>query len=507
MGGLLVALAVAAAVTSRATTVRERLIETLSEKLDSDVELSALSVRTFPLVAITGEKLVVRKRGTSGPPLIAVRRFTVEGGLIGFLSRPRRFNVVHLDGLEITIAPRQDGRKEANDDPGDRARDDRHDSAHVYIRRVLSHDARLVIIPRRAGKAPRVFAIHDLALDDAGFDRAMPFHALLTNPLPRGTIDVKGTFGPWHARRPGATPLGGKFDFHNADLSTVKGIGGTLSADGAFSGTLERIKVAGATDTPDFSVDVGGGTVPLRTRFDATVDGTDGDTYLHRVDAAFRRTSLVARGAITGTPGVKGRAVQLDVRMDRGRIEDVLRLAVGAPEALMTGDMEMTASLLLPQGAAPVSDRLQLTGTFALSRGAFEDGAVQRKLVALSRRGRGMNEEAPATGEVVSNLRGNFRLAHGVIDFANLAFGVPGADVRIKGRYGLRTQGLDFLGHLRMRATVSQAMGGGVKGLLLKPFDPLFRRDGAGAVVPLKIGGTREAPKVGLDYGRVFTRQ
>jgi hypothetical protein len=199
--------------------------------------------------------------------------------------------------------------------------------------------------------------------------------------------------------------------------------------------------------------------------------------------------------------------VQLDVRMDSGRIEDVLRLAVGAPEPLMTGDVEMTTGFVLPPGPAPVSDRLQLDGTFALSRGAFEDGAVQRKLVSLSRRGRGMNEEASATGEVVSNLRGQFRLSHGVLDFADLTFGVPGAEVRIKGRYGLRTQALDFLGHLRMQATVSQAAGGGVKGFVLKPFDPLFRRDGSGAVVPIRIGGTRAEPKFGLDYRKALTRQ
>lgn len=485
--------------TSRTSWTRERLVTTLSERLDADVELGALAVSTFPMVRITGQKLTVRKRGAAAAPLIAIDRFTVEGGILGLLRRERRFSTVHLDGLVITIGHRQAGKADADGEVNGPSR--------VYIDRVLAHEAKLIIVPKRAGKTPKVFAIHDLALRDVGFNRAMPFEALLTNPVPEGDIDVTGSFGPWIAHDPGATPVSGRFEFKNADLGTIKGIGGMLDAEGAFDGVLERIAVRGTTVTPDFSVDVGGGTVPLQTRFDAVVDGTDGDTHLRRIEATFRRTSLVATGAVTGTPGVKGRHVTLDVDMGRGRIEDVLRLAVDASEPLMTGDMRMKTGLRLPPGKAPVSERLELAGAFDLSRGEFADGAVQRKLVSLSRRGRGANDEAVAAGEVVSDLRGTFEMSRGVLDFSSLTFGVPGAQVRIAGRYGLRTQALDFLGHLRMQATVSQAMGGGVKGFFLKPFDPLFKRDGAGAVVPIKIEGTRKEPKFGLDYGRVLTRQ
>ena len=63
---------------------------------------------------------------------------------------------------------------------------------------------------------------------------------------------------------------------------------------------------------------------------------------------------------------------------------------------------------------------------------------------------------------------------------------------------------LEFDGTVRMQATVSQAAGGGVKGLLLKMVDPIFRKQGAGAVVPIKVRGTRDEPKFGLDVGRVF---
>jgi hypothetical protein len=46
----------------------------------------------------------------------------------------------------------------------------------------------------------------------------------------------------------------------------------------------------------------------------------------------------------------------------------------------------------------------------------------------------------------------------------------------------------------------------GVKHVLLKPIDPLFRRDGAGAVLPIVISGTRGDPSFTLNIGRVLKR-
>jgi hypothetical protein len=56
-----------------------------------------------------------------------------------------------------------------------------------------------------------------------------------------------------------------------------------------------------------------------------------------------------------------------------------------------------------------------------------------------------------------------------------------------------------------MRASVSSAVGG-PKSILLKPFDWMFRRDGAGAVVPIEISGTYKNPAIGVNIRRVFTR-
>jgi hypothetical protein len=53
-----------------------------------------------------------------------------------------------------------------------------------------------------------------------------------------------------------------------------------------------------------------------------------------------------------------------------------------------------------------------------------------------------------------------------------------------------------------MEASASKIVGGW-KGMLLAPADRYFKKDGAGTEVPIHIGGTREAPKFGIDFERL----
>jgi hypothetical protein len=503
--GLTAVLLIVAALGSRSPVLRKKLVETLEDKLDADVQLQNLHASAFPTLSITGDGLTVRmKRHHEGDPLIDVRHFEVSAGLSGLFYRPRRFHLVRLEGLRITIPP------DSDQDEGDQERSRPATTpGPVIIEYLESKDAQLVIVPRKPDKAPRVFAIHDLKMRSVGFDRAMPFDATLTNPLPTGLIQATGSFGPWRAEDPGQTPLNGKYEFTNADLGTIKGIGGILASVGEFAGQLDRIDVTGTTKTPDFSVDVSGQPVPLDTTFHAIVDGTNGDTYLQPVDAQFLHTKLTARGGVYGKKGVKGRTIQLDVTMDHGTLEDVLKLAVKSTKPVMTGAISLTTKLLIPPGEPKVADRLQLDGRFAIEHARFTDRGVQQKLAALSRRSQGKSDEPPSTGveQIQSEMRGRFTLRDGVVHFHPLTFDVPGAVVTVTGRYTLRGGQLDFEGTFAMDATLSKAAGGGWKSLLLKPFDPLFRKPHAGAVLPIRISGTREDPQFGLDIKKALHRK
>ena len=124
--------------------------------------------------------------------------------------------------------------------------------------------------------------------------------------------------------------------------------------------------------------------------------------------------------------------------------------------------------------------------------------------MSLRARGRDPDEKAE---NVVSDLSGTFRLRDSVLSFSNLSFAMPGATVQLQGSYGLKSEALSFEGTLRMQATLSQAAGGGLKSVFLKLVDPVFRKKNAGAVVPIRVGGTRQQPTFGLDVGRVFKRK
>lgn len=506
MGGLLVTLAIIAGVTSRTSTMRRLVVETLAERLDSEVELAWFSVDTFPTVDIRGEGLVIRRRaaGAEMPPLVEVASFRMTGGMFGLLSRPRQFRTVTLDGLEINVPPGGAGFRGSTGAEGDPGSTGRQSAAPIQVDALVSTDAVLRLIPRRADKDPKEFAIHSLRMQGVGAEARMPFQAELTNPQPRGFIRTSGRFGPWNRTDPGGTPVDGSYVFDDADLSTIKGIGGILASTGDFKGQLARIEVTGETRTPDFHLDLTDKPMPLTTTFTAVVDGTDGDTYLKSVDAKLRDTALFASGAVTGTKGVKGRTVQLHVKVSDGRMEDLLELAVKSEKPVLTGRIALHTDFTLPPGERDVVERLRLDGEFDLAKAEFGDPAVREKLASMSQRARGA-DPANAPDQVVTNLEGKFRLAAATLSLASLRFQMPGATVQLAGTYGLLSEAIELDGTLRMQATISQAAGGGMKGALLKLVDPLFRKKGAGAVIPIKVRGTRNDPKFGLDVVRALT--
>jgi hypothetical protein len=470
------------------------------------VELQFFSVDLFPAVAVRGEGLSVRLRGhnhSEVPPLLKIRSFTIQGGLFGLLSRPRKFKSIALDGLEINIPPGGPDFKEHYSRAADPDGPAQPSSSPIHIERLESADAILRLIPKRAGKEPREFLIHKLEMAGVGIEGRMPFRAELTNPVPRGEIQTEGRFGPWSRESPGATPVDGKYSFNDVDLSTIKGIAGTLTSTGEFRGALGRIEVKGETRTPDFSLNIAKNALPLTTTFEAIVDGTDGDTYLNAVNARLRQTPIMAKGAITGTRGVKGRTVQLQVQIAGGRIDDLLLLAVKSPEPMLSGGLALHTDFVLPPGKEDVVDRLRLAGEFDLSSGQFRDPKVEEKLGGMSARASGDPGDPPE--RVATEFQGKFKLADGTLSLAALKFRIPGAAVHLDGTYGLRSEALAFDGTLRMQATISEAAGGGVRSVLLKVVDPFFRKKGAGTVLPIKVRGTREHPKFGLDVMKALT--
>jgi hypothetical protein len=524
-------LASAAVVLSTATRLtpyaRDRVVEALADRFDAAIELESFELSVFPRPAVAGAGLVVRHRGrTDVPPLITIESFSAGAGLLGLVRRPLRLHSVTLHGLHVRLPPgtpsaddleaaghqRDDPKKGSGSRPPvptktlASAPDSRRSAAtSLVIGRIRSTDARLEIASSKPGKLARVFEIHDLVLDEFGLDRPSTFEASLTNPKPTGRIDTSGTFGPWQKDEPRTTPIDGTYIFRDADLDTIKGIGGTLTSRGRFTGVLERLDVEGDTDTPDFSVDVAGHPVHLKTRFKAVVDGTSGDTWLTPVDASILASRIHAEGAVVRAEDVKGRLISMDVSVEQGRIEDLLKLAIKSPKPPLVGAVTLTTTLEIPPGDRDVLEKLRLRGEFALREARFTNFNVQKRIDMLSRRARGQSGEDGNDGEsVVSNMKARFALNECLLSFSQLTFGVPGAVVRLAGTYALAAETLDFRGDLLLDAELSETTSGW-KAILAKLAQPLFRKSGGGSRIPITIQGTRDKPEFGLDLKRTLT--
>jgi AsmA-like C-terminal region len=508
--GLLVTFAIVAIVgvvllsiaTRLSPVIRDRVVAALNARFATQVELESLQVGVFPRPELSGSGLSVRWEGRSDvPPLVRLENISASAGLFGLLGDPVRLKTVELDRLEIYIPPGgvkvTDGSKPATEAPSTSDGNPR-----LLIDEIVAHAAQLQIASKQEGKLPRVFDIHDLHITGYGKQDGADFRALLTNPKPEGRIETTGRFGPWQREEPRRTPVKGEYAFKRADLDTIKGLGGILSSRGRYAGPLERIEVTGETDTPDFSIDVAGQPVPLTTRFMAVVDGTNGDTWLEKVDARLLESHIHARGAVVRTKEVKGRNVELDITIDQARIEDLLKLAMKGSRPPLTGAVKVKTKFLLPAGPEDVVEKLQLAGEFALEQARFTNFNVQKRISALSQRARG--DETPEDGEsVVSQLRGRFALKDAALRFSDLTFAMPGAEVQLAGTYHLRNETIDFAGHLLLDASLRDTTSG-FKAALATIAQPFFRRPGGGSKVPIRIGGTRDKPQFGLDLKRAL---
>jgi hypothetical protein len=478
--------------------VREKLVQILSDELGAKVELADLQVGFGRQVRVVGRGLVLHHKSAPAdvPPLVRIARFSISVAAIQAFRKPAEITSVELENMEIFIPKRT--RPDDERVPGRRITG----PSPVVIRELRTIDATLSIQSGKPDRPPRTFAIHDLRLRDAAFDQAVHFDARLTNPKPTGEVQATGSFGPWAADEPSETPLEGKYTFADADLSTIKGISGILDSTGRFSGTLDQIDVKGTTTTPDFGLDIGGMPLKLDTTYVALVDGTNGDTILHDVTAVLGETPITAKGGVVHTPGRKGRTVILEATIEKGRLHDILRLALDDAPPPMNGQITLRSTVNLPPGEPRVVDRLELDGEFTIAGLRFESDMVQGKVDEFSRRGQGRPQDEDIQN-VASLMRGRYQLKDGVLRFRQLRFGVRGADVQLNGHYVLKGGALDFSGTVRLDARASQTMTGW-KSWVTKVFDPLLAKDGAGTVLPIKVTGTAKQPKFGVEVKKIF---
>lgn len=480
--------------------IRLWVVRTLSEHFQSRVELAAIRVSGFPKLSVTGEDLKIHFDDRADvPPLIHADSFTFRLGWLAIFRLPRHVSTAQIENMTITLPPH---REDANPKPKPTEPEKKGNLfTSVILDKVICKNTVLIMLPRKPDpgkreKEPLEWDIHDLNLTAASEDKPFHFHGTLTNAKPKGEIDTSGEFGPWDIHDPGATLVSGSYNFTDADLGPFPGIAGNLSSTGAFTGELAELEVNGETDTPDFSLDKIGKPVPLHTEFSATVDGTNGNTLLHPVRARLIRSLIIAEGSVIREPGDKGHTIIVTFDAPDAHIQDILSLAVNSDKPFLTGTAKIKGKLVLDASHEKALERLVLDGQFGFDDAHWASQEIRDKLQALSRRAEGKPRDDDA-GSAVTNLRGGFHVERGVVSFSSLTFSIPGAVIDLAGNYRLVGGELDLNGHLRLQAKLSQTVTG-TKSFFLKAVDPFFKKDGAGAVLPISITGTKEHPTIGV---------
>jgi hypothetical protein len=496
VGALLTVVAIGCAallVASRWPFTRDTVLRALQEKFASTVEFKTFH-GTYFTPGCVAEGVTFRRNGDrNAPPIATAERLIIQANYLGFFRVPKRIRRVKVEGLHVFVSP-----------PSERAGGNtrsapRLEQFALILDEITADGAVVEFASGESGSAPLTFEIHKLTLNSVADDRAMSFHAMLQNPKPPGEIRADGQFGPLRTGKVGQTALSGSYIFH-AELGAFRGIAGALSSTGKFNGVLDKIAVDGNTDVPDFEVTRSHHAVYLKTQFQAIVDGMDGDVVLQSVHAQFARTSVVSRGDVANKAGSEGKTLSLVAAEQQGHIQDWLHLLAKADRPVFTGAMNFQAQIQVPPGNRNFIERVHLDGNFGIDAAGFTLPATQQKVDNLSQVARGKKQnDDPAS--VVEDLEGHVVLKDAVATFSDFSFIVPGALARVHGTYGLLTEQINLHGTLRIDEKFSKTSKG-MKSFLLMFVEPLLKKQNAGEIVPIKIGGTFSHPSYGLDLAR-----
>ncbi len=429
------------------------------------------------------------------PPLITVQTLIIRGSYNGLFRIHKRVDEVQVKGLHVLIAP-----PDPRGHPHDVMPLTTTTSGYsVRIGKITADEALLEFMPKQPERESFKLQVHRLTLGHVSDGVSIPYHVVLSNIEPPGEIRADGEFGPWNEDDPGSTAVSGSYTYEHANLAVFERISGTLSSHGRFSGTIGHIDANGESDVPDFRLSGNSHTVHLTSKFQAVVDGTNGDTYLQNVDTHFQHTTLRSSGSVVGQPAQHGKTVRLEMAVNGGRIEDLLRLFTDEKRPSMSGSIDLRAKVHVPPGPPGFLRKLDLSVDFGIGSGRFTDPNVQQPVNKLTQSARGENkkQEAEDPETVLSDLKGQVFVKNGVATLSNIFFSAPGTFAQIQGTYDLVDRKVDLHGILHTNGKLSDTTSG-FKALVLKAVGPFLKRESV-TVVRFTITGTSSDPSFALD--------
>ena len=469
------------------------VIPALQDTFETKVIFQSFHYFYFPNPGCVIEGLsLASPRGQT--PLVRVQKMTITGRYSDLIAQPRHVASIRLDGLIVRVPePAKRGGFLKSDES----------ESKVSIGAVTA-DGSVLEIENANGTEPLQFAIQKLTVSSIAAGKPMTYTVNMNVPEPQGELESEGVFGPWQPGAVGNTALHGSVKLTNASLDKYAGIAGSLHSTETFSGKLDQMQVIGEAASPDFELKSAKHRILVTSRFLVIVNAMKGEVYLKDVTGRIGETPLKVTGDIGQNAKIGRRETTLAFAIDNGRAEDLLWLFNSAKKPPMIGDARCSGHVRVSRFGPGFLENLTVTaGKFEIRNGHFQE-TTQLKANELSARalGRKIKNASEAPEVSVTNLSGDVTIEKAVAHLSTLYFEVPGARARMDGTYNFDNNQVDLRGDLWTNAHVSEDTKG-IKSVLLEPFDPVFARKHAGAMVAVTMTGNIDEPA----FGTVLTKK
>lgn len=464
----------------------------LQQVFRSRVDVEAYHRTYFPHPGFVAEGVTFYRHGdTAIPPLATIRRMQVIGTWTNLIFHPHLLHEILVEGLHVQIPPAGTTARGLDFDQG------MIDSSQSKIRiATIVADGTILDLLRPNGAAPMQFRFATLEIHNVRKGQALQFLMRVAIPGPAGTVFASGSMGPLRTNAYGVTPVSGTYLLENADLSRVDGIFGHAAARGRYNGTVSHLDLTGEAAIPDFRAG-SGHTVRLDSKYQLMVNGTKGDITVRQAWVKSGSSVITASGSVAGTP----KKVTIMLETHDSSVADLLAM-VEASRPQAQGKITFKAAVEFLYGPGKFLKKLHLEGKAALADLQFASNSTQSKVDAFSARVRSdprpkddpKNDPAAVSAQAQSDTR----FDQGVAYFPDIRVTLPGAEARLRGTFNLLDTRIHLTGKVALQQGVSHAVTGW-KSWMLKPLNPFFRHQGAGAVVPIAVTGTAKDPKVSED--------
>ena len=479
----------------------------LEKSFHGRVEIETYQKVYWPEPGFIARGLVLhRTEDPAVAPLASADSVIVAARWSNLLLLQHRVRLIEIEGLKVDIPASGTEARREDFPPGDGKE---FSGPRTMLEVLHLHGSTLKV---GTSGEPWVMPVPDLLLEHVVKDHDALFNVNVLLPKPAAAIHAVGSIGPLHSRHLADLPVSADFTVSHLTFENIGNLKGTLDGHGSFHGVLSAIDLTGQAETRNFGIGKGRPTAATAS-VTARVNGLNGDTELRSIDAHTGATTVHASGTVEGKP----KLTLMQISIDRGRVQDVVRPFLAA-ESAVAGDVRGTSSLRVTPGGngRKFLDRLSMDAHMTLSDEKFTRRSMEESLSAFSRRAMGASTTSaearpapPSAGEpdVMLAAKGAAQLRGGVAHTSNLTALFPGAEIHLGGTYDFHTSTVHMTGNLTMKSDISHVTTG-FKSLLLKPLSPFFRHhngpEGAPAVtvVPIAVTGTKVFKVSGNLLGR-----